>query len=89
MKYMCLRTRYHAMGRLVLERERRHDLRVCLLRQPTARQRGMALMSGDAAEHARAAVEAVYRSDSRRVLATLIRVLGDCAPEWRLAALPD
>src|SRR5688572_9118694 len=28
-------------------------------------------------EHARAAVDAVYRSDSRRVLATLIRLLGD------------
>jgi RNA polymerase sigma-70 factor, ECF subfamily len=31
----------------------------------------------DPAERARAAVEAVYRSESRRVLATLIRVLGD------------
>jgi RNA polymerase sigma-70 factor (ECF subfamily) len=34
-------------------------------------------MSGDAAEQARATVEAVYRADSRRVLATLIRLLGD------------
>ncbi len=34
-------------------------------------------MSGDAAERAREVVEAVYRSDSRRVLATLIRLLGD------------
>jgi len=34
-------------------------------------------MSGDAAEQARAAVEAVYRADSRRVFATLIRLLGD------------
>jgi RNA polymerase sigma-70 factor (ECF subfamily) len=34
-------------------------------------------MIDDAAEEARATVEAVYRSDSRRVLATLIRVLGD------------
>src|SRR5688572_25649889 len=28
-------------------------------------------------EHARAAVDAVYRAESRRVLATLIRLLGD------------
>ncbi len=34
-------------------------------------------MSGDAAERVREVVEAVYRSDSRRVLATLIRLLGD------------
>jgi RNA polymerase sigma-70 factor, ECF subfamily len=34
-------------------------------------------MSGDTAELARQAVDAVYRSDSRRVLATLIRLLGD------------
>ncbi|HLB38241.1 MAG TPA: RNA polymerase sigma factor [Gemmatimonadales bacterium] len=34
-------------------------------------------VSGDAAEQARAMVDAVYRSDSRRVLATLIRLLGD------------
>ncbi len=34
-------------------------------------------MSDDAAERARALVEAVYRTDSRRVLATLIRLLGD------------
>ena len=34
-------------------------------------------MSEDAAERARELVEAVYRSDSRRVLATLIRLLGD------------
>ncbi|CAA9320867.1 MAG: RNA polymerase ECF-type sigma factor [uncultured Gemmatimonadetes bacterium] len=34
-------------------------------------------MTGDAAERVREAVEAVYRSDSRRVLATLIRLLGD------------
>jgi RNA polymerase sigma-70 factor (ECF subfamily) len=33
--------------------------------------------SGDAVEPARAAVDAVYRADSRRVLATLIRLLGD------------
>ena len=33
--------------------------------------------SGDAGEVVRAAVDAVYRSDSRRVLATLIRLLGD------------
>jgi RNA polymerase sigma-70 factor (ECF subfamily) len=32
---------------------------------------------GTAAEDAREAVDAVYRSDSRRVLATLIRLLGD------------
>jgi RNA polymerase sigma-70 factor, ECF subfamily len=34
-------------------------------------------MSGDAAERGRETVDAVYRSDSRRVLATLIRLLGD------------
>src|SRR5499427_1088538 len=34
-------------------------------------------MSGDAAALARQAVDAVYRADSRRVLATLIRLLGD------------
>ena len=34
-------------------------------------------MSEGAAEAARRAVDAVYRSDSRRVLATLIRLLGD------------
>ena len=34
-------------------------------------------MGEDALESARDAVEAVYRSDSRRVLATLIRLLGD------------
>ena len=33
--------------------------------------------SGDAVEPVRAAVDAVYRADSRRVLATLIRLLGD------------
>src|SRR4029453_5656602 len=32
---------------------------------------------GTAAEHARNMAEAVYRSDSRHVLATLIRLLGD------------
>jgi RNA polymerase sigma-70 factor (ECF subfamily) len=32
---------------------------------------------GSAAEHARDTVDAVYRSDSRHVLATLIRLLGD------------
>jgi RNA polymerase sigma-70 factor, ECF subfamily len=34
-------------------------------------------MSEDAAEQVRTLVDAVYRSDSRRVLATLIRLLGD------------
>src|SRR5262249_61711717 len=34
-------------------------------------------MHEDAAQAARAMVGAVYRSDSRRVLATLIRLLGD------------
>ncbi len=34
-------------------------------------------MSEDAAERARLTVDAVYRADSRRVLATLIRLLGD------------
>jgi RNA polymerase sigma-70 factor (ECF subfamily) len=39
--------------------------------------RGSELVSEDAAEQARETVDAVYRSDSRRVLATLIRLLGD------------
>lgn len=34
-------------------------------------------MTGDAAARAREMVDAVYRADSRRVLATLIRLLGD------------
>ncbi len=34
-------------------------------------------MTGDAADRVRELVEALYRSDSRRVLATLIRLLGD------------
>src|SRR5467141_2082637 len=34
-------------------------------------------MSEDIAAHVRDTVDAVYRSDSRRVLATLIRLLGD------------
>jgi RNA polymerase sigma-70 factor (ECF subfamily) len=34
-------------------------------------------MGGDATERARGLVDAVYRSDSRRVLATLIRLLGN------------
>src|SRR5687768_18398999 len=34
-------------------------------------------MSVDAARQARDAVDAVYRADSRRVLATLVRLLGD------------
>jgi RNA polymerase sigma-70 factor, ECF subfamily len=34
-------------------------------------------MTGDEADRARQAVDAVYRADSRRVLATLIRLLGD------------
>jgi RNA polymerase sigma-70 factor (ECF subfamily) len=40
-------------------------------------------MSANAPEHARAAVDAVYRNESRRVLATLIRLLGsfDAAEE--------
>jgi RNA polymerase sigma-70 factor (ECF subfamily) len=33
--------------------------------------------AGDAAERVREVVDAIYRSDSRRVLATLIRLLGD------------
>jgi len=35
------------------------------------------LMSANPAEQSRAAVDAVYRAESRRVLATLIRLLGD------------
>jgi RNA polymerase sigma-70 factor, ECF subfamily len=35
------------------------------------------MVSEDAAERARAAADAAYRSESRRVLATLIRILGD------------
>ncbi len=38
---------------------------------------GPSLTSEDAAERVREAVDAVYRSESRRVLATLIRLLGD------------
>jgi RNA polymerase sigma-70 factor (ECF subfamily) len=34
-------------------------------------------LAGDAVKHAREIADAVYRSDSRRVLATLIRLLGD------------
>jgi len=34
-------------------------------------------MNEPTADHARAAVDAIYRSESRRVLATLIRLLGD------------
>ena len=34
-------------------------------------------MNEDVAERVREMVDVVYRSDSRRVLATLIRVLGD------------
>ena len=34
-------------------------------------------MSGDATDPIREMVEAVYRTESRRVLATLIRLLGD------------
>ncbi len=34
-------------------------------------------MSAEQAEAARAAVEHIYRTESRRVLATLIRILGD------------
>ncbi|NUO80473.1 RNA polymerase sigma factor [candidate division KSB1 bacterium] len=40
-------------------------------------EEGSALISDNAAEHMRKTVDAVYRSESRRVLATLIRVLGD------------
>src|SRR5437016_12321857 len=35
------------------------------------------LLTENAADRVRARVDAVYRSDSRRVLATLIRLLGD------------
>jgi RNA polymerase sigma-70 factor (ECF subfamily) len=35
------------------------------------------MMDPNAAGDARQAVDAVYRADSRRVLATLIRLLGD------------
>src|SRR5438093_3885963 len=34
-------------------------------------------MTADATEHAREQVDAIYRAESRRVLATLIRLLGD------------
>ena len=37
----------------------------------------MDTLSENAADHARKTVDAVYRTDSRRVLATLIRLLGD------------
>src|SRR3989449_11521801 len=39
--------------------------------------RGTTPMSEDAGHRVREVVDAVYRSDSRRVLATLIRLLGD------------
>lgn len=59
-------------------------------------------MSGDAAEKMREIVDAVYRSDSRRILATLIRLLGDfdlaeeamhdafaaAVAQWRLDGVP-
>jgi RNA polymerase sigma-70 factor (ECF subfamily) len=41
------------------------------------RRDGIEPMSDDAAESVREIVDAVYRSESRRVLATLIRLLGD------------
>ncbi len=44
--------------------------------QPAAAA-GQPLVSEDAAERLRETVDAVYRSESRRVLATLIRLLGD------------
>src|SRR5205814_1118626 len=49
---------------------------------PTSRQaaspvEGSSMNNANAAEHARESVDAVYRSESRRILATLIRVLGD------------
>src|SRR5437016_11068954 len=34
-------------------------------------------MTADATEHAREQVDAIYRAESRRVFATLIRLLGD------------
>ena len=34
-------------------------------------------MNDDDAQQARAAVDAVYRSDGRRIFATLVRLLGD------------
>ena len=50
-------------------------------------------MSEIPGDDARAAVEAVYRAESRRVLATLIRLLGDFdlaeeAPHEAVAQLP-
>jgi len=47
------------------------------LGDPPAGAAGPPLLTDDAAERVREQVEAVYRSDSRRVLATLIRLLGD------------
>ena len=44
--------------------------------QPSSRPESQ-LGSEDAVEQVRAAVDAVYRTESRRVLATLIRLLGD------------
>jgi RNA polymerase sigma-70 factor, ECF subfamily len=38
---------------------------------------GLALMTENAAERVRESVDAIYRAESRRVLATLIRLLGD------------
>ena len=38
---------------------------------------GLPLTGGNPADRVRETVDAIYRSDSRRVLATLIRLLGD------------
>jgi RNA polymerase sigma-70 factor (ECF subfamily) len=48
-----------------------------LPKKPESPTRGMESMSEGAAERVREMVDAVYRSESRRVLATLIRLLGD------------
>src|SRR5262245_44278492 len=42
-----------------------------------AADRNVRTMSADAAERMREMLDAVYRAESRRVLATLIRLLGD------------
>ena len=37
----------------------------------------LALMTGEASKNTASAVDSIYRAESRRVLATLIRLLGD------------
>src|SRR6266516_1124657 len=78
-----LRRDQGAAGRLLPHQrqgsERRHPGRVADSVGEVGQRRGAADLGADAAvtSDARAMVDSVYRSDSRRVLATLIRLLGD------------